>query len=88
MFGCDLMLDGYAGEDNRPLAPLKQQAFKFFHDKHELHGYTKQGYGWEYVIETVENNCKQLDNDGTFNSNEESQSACIDKLIELAFKKK
>lgn len=37
IFGDDNLLDGYAGEDNRPFTPLWQQCWDFFEDKFKLY---------------------------------------------------
>lgn len=38
IFGDDHLLDGYAGSDQRPMAPLWQQAFKWFDINYNLEG--------------------------------------------------
>lgn len=48
IFGYDNLLDSYSGEENRPLAPLYQQFFKWTRDKYHIHYYieaeTDEGY--------------------------------------------
>jgi len=36
LFNQDLLLDSYAGEYKRPLAPLKAQVFKYFREKYDI----------------------------------------------------
>lgn len=101
-FGCDLMLDGYAGEDNRPLAPLKQQAFKFFQENyylyHNVYNYThgeptdEIPRGFTFSIDEDWICVVGKNEDGLFdkyyNTYVEAEFASIDKLIELASEKK
>ena len=66
-------------------APLKQQVFKFFREKYNLHGNMDLiSNGWLYKTD----NLKEYTMDhnflkGRFNTYEEAESACIDKLIEI-----
>ena len=79
------------------LAPLKQQVFRWFRDKHQLF-YTIETncsqlsfeWGFDYTIFDKENdkwtstepqNCPP--GETTYKIYEEAESACIDKLIEL-----
>lgn len=41
IFGYDNLLDSYSGEENRPLAPLYQQLFKWARDVHSINCYIK-----------------------------------------------
>jgi hypothetical protein len=68
-------------------APLKQQVFKWFRDKHQLDGWAVPYYSsneklYSFLIENgIEENLKDSDED--YKTHEEAESACIDKLIEL-----
>lgn len=77
----------------RTSAPLKQQVFRWFREKHNLHGFhgyypnIKKWYstcvnlewtGKDYLI-----NMKSEDRSVKYDTSEEAESACIDKLIEL-----
>jgi hypothetical protein len=51
IFGYDNLLDSYSGEENRPLAPLYQQFFKWTRDVHNIHCYIeKDGDSYDAVI--------------------------------------
>jgi len=70
------------------LAPLKSQAFEFFRDKYKMEGYpvciqfnSKRRKGYQYVI--ISNNYSSFEQIGNFDTYEEAESACIDKLIEI-----
>ena len=78
--------------DEVVIAPLKQQAFKFFREKYKLHGSTeppvsnrRDSWGC-YIQHTVNMQCV-FQNIG-YITYEEAESACIDKLIELAKEQK
>ena len=87
-FGNDHILDMYAGEDKKPVAPLKQQVFRWFREKYniviEINVYsTTDGYAFSFKIL-----CKKytpfIDANDTWTTYEEAENACIDKLIEIA----
>lgn len=67
-------------------APLKQQVFRFFREKYNIIGIIEVGYTegknvFSYVI------WRESDDDWTddiYDTYEEAENACIDKLIELA----
>jgi hypothetical protein len=67
------------------IAPLKQQVFRWFREKHNLIGIIECGYTegknvFSYVI------WREYDddwNDFIWNFYEEAENACIDKLIDL-----
>ena len=66
-------------------APTYSQAFRWFREKYELDYYHKKDwtdgvfYGYEVIIECVDG----FIDVGTFNTYEEAESACLDKLIEI-----
>ncbi len=68
-------------------APLKQQVFRWFRDNHSLDGwavpyYSSLGKFYCFIIEKGEES-NLSDSDDDYNTHEEAESACIDKLIEL-----
>ena len=67
-------------------APLKQQVFRWFREKHDLFSeiqpYLIIGTQWRYTI-TNRNNSSGLPHKEQFKTYKEAESACIDKLIEL-----
>ena len=83
LFGHDCLLDGYAGEEDRPFAPTWQQAIDWFRVKYNIHikisfvgkyWYEyKKGYGAIYI------------NDKTHikDSYEEAREASILKVINI-----
>jgi hypothetical protein len=64
-------------------APLKQQVFRFFREKYNQNSFI------ELVLyaDKDEEECGNF-GDGPFNTYEEAENACIDKLIELAKQEK
>ena len=74
-------------EVGRISSPLKQQVFRFFRGKHNFDGwatpcYTSDGKFYSFIIE----NGKESEIDGSyddFETYEEAELACIDKLIEI-----
>ena len=58
------------------LAPLYQQAFRWFREKHNLHYVIVKAESWFYTI----NGCNTQEG---FNTYEEAESKCLDKLIEI-----
>jgi hypothetical protein len=61
------------------LAPLNQQVFRFFREKYHAHIHPELLMPGVYIIQYG-----TWRPDITFNTYEEAESACIDKLIELA----
>ena len=92
LFGEDNLLDGYAGEENRPLAPTFSQAFRFFREKYKLHScivlpINKIDYAYE--IKNISENIRQdflseMQSGIIYSSYEKAELACIRKLIEIA----
>ena len=89
------------GDETYISAPLKQQAFRWFRDKHQLF-YTietncsqlSSEWGFDYTIFDKENdkwlstepqNCPP--GETTYKTYEETESGCINKLIEMVKKK-
>lgn len=73
-------------------APLWQQAFEFFRDKYSAHSHISKYkdnnfYHYDIFVDVVEEGEEYYESyvcDVLFNTYEEAQSACLDKLIELA----
>ena len=70
-------------------APLKQQAFTWFRDKYSIWSFTyPSAYGkdWKYHIQKWSDLEKwgEVWEGNSYNTYEESENACIDKLIEIA----
>ena len=66
-------------------APLKQQAFKWFRDKYNIHGIVAYYGKNQWFIEVLDykgNELIQIE-DNTFWSYGEAESICIDKLIQI-----
>jgi len=64
-------------------APLYQQVFRWFREKHNLYSFVfvfDQGFGYETYKEGV------IQTNESFESYDEAQIACLDKLIELVKK--
>lgn len=71
-------------------APTYWQAFKWFRDKHKLHGYCdyyRDEY-WEYYIGDITDNDVDVITKGSFKTYEDAELACIKKLIEIVKEKK
>ena len=70
-------------------APLYQQAFRWFREKHNLDSsiaLVADGYG--FYIHKNRNYTNKGENYGMHITYEEAELACLDKLIELTFKTK
>lgn len=70
------------------LAPLYQQAFRWFREKYDLRIWIESNYGvlkFEYVIATTNFNFidKQFNDLSGYNTYEEAELACLIKLIEI-----
>jgi hypothetical protein len=75
------------GEDET-LAPLYQQAIRWFRENHDLRIWIESNYGvlkFEYVIATTNPNFidKQFNDFSGYNTYEEAELACLIKLIEI-----
>ena len=84
-FGNDHILDMYAGEDKKPVAPLKQQVFRWFREKH----------GLVIVIKPIADKRLELGYNltknglimGAYTTYEGAELACLKKLIAIANEK-
>ena len=89
IFGSDDLLDGYAGEENRPVAPTFSQAFRWFREKYNLDSFVKHLYksttkvGYYFGIDEYKGIEFQMDLDAYYNTYEEAELACLIKLIEI-----
>lgn len=73
----DLFRDGL-------LAPLKQQVFRWFRNKHAIKPQLTTTYDeWDFYIPTSQYNEIPIRESSVYWTYEEAESACIDTLIEL-----
>ena len=81
LFGEDNLLDGYAGEENRPLAPTFSQAFRFFREKYKLLSFVDIDSSYRIYCDDIK---FDLDIDSIiFKTYEEAELECLVKLIEI-----
>ena len=93
-FNGDKQLIQQIFNDTRPfdkevltLAPLKQQIFRFFREKYKLlHNITEYNKDGSLIIQIYQDKFEIYNLMTAFDINEyeEAESACIDKLIEIA----
>jgi hypothetical protein len=72
--------DFVLNDDNVINAPLYQQVFRWFREKYNLYSFVfvfDQGFGYETYKEGV------IQTNESFESYDEAEIACLDKLIEL-----
>jgi hypothetical protein len=65
-------------------APLWQQAFDWFREKHERHIETMKDKGGRYYIFDGDNYIREKGRIMFFNTYEQARYACLEKLIELS----
>ena len=71
-------------DDGYIYAPLKQQVFKWFRDKHEIKPQITTTYDeWDFYIPTSKYNEIPIRQGSDIWTYEQAEDACIDKLIEL-----
>jgi len=80
--------NSYLEEDDDCSAPLFPQAFGWFRENHDLRIWIESNYGvlkFEYVIATTNPNFidKQFNDFSGYNTYEEAELACLNKLIEI-----
>jgi hypothetical protein len=87
-FSNDHILDMYAGEDKRPIAPLKQQVFRWFQNKYNWYhtmDFRRKEYPstnqYKWKIDIGLGDVFPM---GWADTYEEAENACIDKLIEIS----
>lgn len=89
IFGEDLLLDCYAGEENRPITPTWQQAFRWFIEKYNIISHIHYDmydkiYYFNYYYTTE---CEMSEDSLGNKTYEEAELECLKKLIELCEKK-
>jgi hypothetical protein len=71
-------------------APLFQQSFRWFRDEHFLEGITQRAEAWRWykfwVYELLEGEKTMISDGIGFNTYEEAELACLDKLIDIITK--
>lgn len=72
-------------------APLKQQAFRWFREKYDLYSHIRESLGFDKTLEFVTQINGSYVNHGIedkpinrFETYEEAENACIDKLLDIA----
>lgn len=87
LFGEDNLLDCYAGEEKRPLAPTYSQSFRFFREKYKLDSFCKQielkGKSY-WKINKIETPEKIKGYSNFTDSYEQAELECLKKLVEIA----
>ena len=76
---------GYEPEDSEIPAPLRQQAFRWFREKHGVEGVTQRAedfWWYKLIIHRYNKNCKKYVADGYF-TYEEAELECLKNLIEI-----
>ncbi len=71
------------------IAPLYQQAFRWFREKHQLYAWVKVEYEYGGITPTYYITGKRQGDiaGGPFNTHEEAELACLVKLIEIVKQK-
>ncbi len=71
-------------------APLYQQAFRWFREKYKLYSHVRESYSFDNTLEFVTQINGSYVNHGIFDkpvnrfeTHEEAEQACLDKLIEI-----
>jgi hypothetical protein len=65
-------------------APLKQQAFRWFREKYQLHGFMfTYSNSWQWKIDLINISPEDYSREIEYKTYEEAESACLDKLIEI-----
>jgi hypothetical protein len=84
----EFVLDSEKLNDDELFAPLKQQVFRWFRENYNKNSFIElvyqDGLKYDYVL-YVDKKKEECENygDGPFNTYEEAENACIDKLIEI-----
>jgi hypothetical protein len=66
--------------ENFKPAPLYQQVFRWFREKHNLHSYIEGAYPWfRYYVNSDDDRWEGFKH----LTHEEAESACLDELIEI-----
>jgi hypothetical protein len=91
VFSNDLV--GYANNNLITGAPLKSQVFRWFREKYNQNSFIElvyqDGIKYDYAlyVDKDEEECENF-GDGPFNTYEEAENVCIDKLIEIVKQQK
>jgi hypothetical protein len=91
--GEKVLLDDSMDFDGEVKAPLKQQAFRWFRDKHEINPqitktyYEGDFYIWDFYIPTTQYNEIPIRESSDNWNYEITESKCLDKLIEILKRK-
>jgi hypothetical protein len=101
VFGSDSLLDSYAGDENRPLAPTWQSAFRWFRSNYNLNGevklhtgymedsfYKESGLPYHFVIlpKHIKLISEMTKSNRLYYTPEEAQKNCLEKLCEIVEK--
>jgi len=66
--------------ENFKSAPLYQQVFRWFREKHNLHSYIEGAYPWfRYYVNSDDDRWEGF----KYLTHEEAEQACLDELIEI-----
>jgi hypothetical protein len=90
-FGSDTLMDTHCVQVNRP---TYSQCFRFFREKYNLDSFVKNLYkstikvGYYFGIDKYKGVEFQMDIDDWYDTYEEAELACLDKLIEIIKLKK
>ena len=85
-YSCKGFNYAYSTEDNCIAAPLKQQLFQFFREKHSIHSeirYVDEVIGYYGVITTLNDNTEMDLVHKEYYTYEQAESECIDRLIQI-----
>ena len=77
--------DGYTHADQLCSAPTFSQAFRWFREKYELYSFVfkfDEGFGYETYKEGI------TQTNESFDTYEEAEHGCLEKLIEIVKEKK
>jgi len=75
--------DGYTHADQLCSASLFQQAFRWFREKYNIISSTRTHFNEEFFYEIYVDDMNEITSD-YYNTYEEAELACLNKLIELA----
>ena len=95
-FSNELSFNEYKNTALKTSAPLYQQAFRWFRDKHMLKGEVTHADSsgsskftiWKWNFDNNIGKWERIPNIGVFNKWEEAELACLKKLIEIVKEKK
>ena len=84
-FGDDRILDSYAGEEDRPFAPLYQQIIDWFEEKHKIFIMMYPRDGWNFMVQGIDEtiSCSGDSKHGTGTSKKEVTDKAIEEALKL-----